>query len=423
MLFKIIDSPWYMVTVCILMVFSLLSFLGAYYISEKKKKGEKKRAKIAKKGGTKETIEKLDETINEARKYAFFLLRAGILCMFCCVTLSSFKGKCGEISQQFHSVKKYRQYQSDKKMDELFKKEVRKFANQEEWIEKAVHLDWYYEVFSEENTSTTYAQIQEYQKRVTTIHKEPGYKTDIYIENEFGEIVDESIASLQKEEENKLYNIFKTAVGVPITEWNSGDIWEAYEAGEELSKKNNTSAMVFQTAVLAEGAHENLYKESRGGENSLLYHAGAIKSFEEFLGFVVRNPGDGSIISVSEVCFREGKIDYRQGIYLKEAEEVSARHFLVKASAEFQFVLENTDMDDKKYLTVLYYAGLSALHIMSYIDDDELKSDLCRQIVDKWNEFSEKHNGNIENIPVENISTRRVEEVKTQLEDYIIDEN
>lgn len=420
MLFRIIDSPGYMVAEVILGVFSLLSFLFAYYISRKKKKGEKKRDKIVKKGAKKERIEKLDEILKGAGEYVFFFLRVGFLCMICCSMLLCFKREYGEISQRFHSAKKYKQYQEENKRNELFKKEVREYANQEEWIEKAVHRDWYYEIFSEKNSGVTYAQIQEYQKRVTAIHKEPGYKKDIYIESEF---IDESIASLQEDEEMKLYNVFKAAVGTPIAEWNSEDIWEAYKAGEELTKKNNTSAMVFQTAVLAEGAHENLYKESRGGENGLLYHAGAIKSFEEFLGFEVRDPGDGSIIPVSEVCFREGKIDYRQGIYLKEAEDAFARHFLVKAYAEFQFILESTDMDDKKYLTYLYYAGLSTLHIMSYIDDGGVKSDLCRQIVDKWDKFSEKYNGKIENITVENISAKRVGEVRTQLKGYIIDKN
>ena len=418
--FQIIDSPGYMVTAGVFVVLSLLSFLF-FYIYSKDEKCTRKKLKNTRRKHPEEKnkITELNAQAKQKMKIKKYSLLCGILSFLCCVLMLSFKGMYTKIGEEFHSVKKYGQFQVGEKQGKLFKVEERIFKSEEEWAEKAVHLDWYDEVFSGENNDITYAQIEAYQTKVNIIHKEPPFKKDMYIENELVENIDESIVRLQEEEEDRLYNIFKAAVGAPIRGWDCEKLWDAYNAGEELSKKNNTSAMVFQTAVLAEGAHGNLYEESRGSVNSLQYLAGATKYFEEFLKFEVRDAGNGTMVSVSEVCFREGKMDYREGTHLKDAEQKNARHFLVKAYAEFQFVLEDTSMEDKKYLTCLYYAGLSCLRIMSYIDDPKIQSELCQQIVEKWDEFSEYYNGNVEEITVENITKDAVDEVRKQLKGYI----
>lgn len=419
--FQIIDSPGYMVTAGVFVVLSLLSFFVFYLNSEEERNRKEKLKGIRRKQPEKkDKITKMNEMVKQTRNKKRISLGIGIVSLLCCVMMLSFKGMYTKISEGFHPVKKYGQFRAEEKQGKLFKVEERVFKSEEEWAEKAVHLDWYDDVFSEENNGITYAQIEVYQTKVNIIHKEPPFKKDMYIENELVENIDENIVILQEEEEERLYKIFKAAVGVPIRGWDCEKLWEAYNAGEELSKKNNTSAMVFQTAVLAEGAHGNLYEQSRGGANSLQYLAGATKYFEEFLKFEVRDAGNGTMVSVREVCFREGKMDYREGTHLKDTEQKNARHFLVKAYAEFQFVLEDTSVEDKKYLTYLYYAGLSCLRIMSYIEDEKIQSDLCQQIVEEWDEFSEYHNGNVEEITVENVTKDAVDEVRKQLESYIL---
>lgn len=48
---------------------------------------------------------------------------------------------------------------------------------------------------------------------------------------------------------------------------------------------NNTSEIVFQTAVLAEGAHEKCYREQRNNKTGIIYLGGTVKYFEDFLTF------------------------------------------------------------------------------------------------------------------------------------------
>lgn len=419
--FQLIDSSWYMMIIGILAVISLFSFFRFGVNSDKEKKTKRKLKKTKKNNPNRKVgIANLEKKIKKERRRKTGFLIMGSVCVLGSFLMLFFKGKYGKISEEFHPVKKYGQFRTEVKNGELFKVEIRDFTSQEEWAEKAAHLDWYYEVFSEENNYVNLRQIDEYQTRVDMIHKEPPHKKDIYIVEDSRDFVDEGIVKLQMEEEERLYSVFNAAVGVPIAGWESEELWKAYNAGEELSKKNNTSAMVFQTAVLAEGAHGNLYEKSRGGEDSLQYLAGAIKYFEEFLEFEERDAGNDTMVSVCEVCFREGKMDYREGTCLKGKEQKNARHFLVKAYAEFQFSLENTTMEDNKYLTCLYYAGLSCLRIMSYVnDDEELQYNMCREIVEKWDTFYDRYSESLESIKVENISREAVDDVKNNLESYI----
>lgn len=193
-------------------------------------------------------------------------------------------------------------------------------------------------------------------------------------------------------------------------------MWDAFEAGSEIAKMHNTSEIVFQTYVLAEGAHANAYNTSRNDPNTLKYLAGGTEKMEEFLKFTDKDPGNGISVSVSSMSFRMGKMDYREGLREKDDNNPEARHFLLKAYEEFQYSIEKTGINDKDYVNNLYYCSLACLHLMSYVEDSGLEKELCELELERWAEFKEYVGDEFNSIKVEN--NDNLQEIIDDLEDY-----
>lgn len=414
MLYWMIDTPW---LIGAIIVFIILSFLFLFCSLGLRIKIYLENCRVLN-NTRKETIRKKEEKIKLYREIkntfsSFFILFLAML-----LYLLHIK-KEYQVVEQFYVNEVYNE-NANNSINDIFDKNEREYISEIDWAYSAVHIDWYAERFESENQGITDEDIKQYFVYVNNIYQKVPYKDNLYIEqkNIEEESNGENVLDAKATEYNRIYETFNDAVNADISDWESEALWEAYNAGKELTKINNTSEMVFQTGVLAEGAHENVYKESRGNDNTLLYLAGATENFEDFLNFFIRDSGNEVIISDVEICFRQAKMDYREGLKEKEDKNPLAKHFLLKSYEELRYVTEQTLPEDEMYLTYLYYRGMTCLQLISYIDDYELRVTLCNDETDMWNEFLEYHNGDIEGIKVENKTKNEILYVKNMLEEY-----
>lgn len=302
--------------------------------------------------------------------------------------------------------------------EHIFKKVEREYVGEQEWAEIIIHKDLYEECFDIESENITIDDIESYRDWIWNIYLERPFKEDILIDLKKA---GNSEIDIKKEEEfDRLYAVFKEAVNDELSDWKASDLWEAYEAGKEISKINYTSEMIFQTGVLAEGAHENIFRENYYDKNSLIYLAGATEQFEKFLTFKIRDAGNDNFISEAEVSFRQGKMDYREGTKRKDMDEKDARHFLLKAYAEFQYILEQVTIEDELYPPALYYSGLVILRMMSYIDIEE-RNEICKKELERWEFLLEYYEKNTAMIKVEGKSFIEIIEIRDDLLMYTKD--
>ena len=341
------------------------------------------------KKGYAEKYEKLAKRRKICAKVVFFIS----VCVFVTLIASYvFLNTKRSIDESYYNVVLMNQSSEDTTVLEVFKKYEREYKSEHDWAMETVHMDWYYDTFMDDNKNITEEHIGEYSVKVNNILKEIPSNTDIRKEPN----------NLKKF--NSLLETFERAVSEPIDAKDPGELWDAFKAGSDVAKIYNTSENVFQTFVLAEGAHGNAYEISRNDSNTLIYLAGATEKMEEFIKFIKKDPGDGTSISVDSMSFRLGKMDYREGTREKDEDNPQARHFILKAYEEFQYAIENVDIDDENYLTYLYYCSLACLRMMSYVDDSEQREKLCKQEVDRWEEYKEHVGGGFDSMKVENDS-------------------
>ena len=414
MLYWMIDTPW---LISAIFVFGILSFLCFFFILGLKKKitlEEYRLLNITQEKNIKKKKKSIKSYRERKNTFSAFLL------LFCTVLLCLLHIKKEyQVVEQFYINEEFNEntYNS---INDIFVKNEREYISEVDWAYSAVHIDWYTERFETENEGIVAEDMEQYYTKVKNIYQIVPYKDDLYIDikNMKVEGDDEGILDAKITEYENIYETFNNAVNADISNWKSEDLWKAYSAGKELTKMNNTSEMIFQTGVLAEGAHENVYKESRGNDNTLLYLAGVTENFEDFLSFFVRDSGSGVIISDVEICFRQAKGDYREGLKEKNNKNPLAKHFLLKSYEEMRYVTEQTLLEDEMYLTYLYYRGMVCLQLISYIDDYELRTDLCNKELDMWNVFLEYHNGDIEGMKVESKTKDEILYVKKMLSNY-----
>lgn len=333
------------------------------------------------------------EKLAKRRKICARVVSFISVCVFMMLIASYvFLNKKQSIDESYYNVALMNQSSDATTVLEVFKKYEREYKSEYDWAMETVHMDWYDDVFMDDNKNITEEHIGKYSDKVKKIFKEIPSNIDMRKNPN------------NLEEFNRLLEIFERAVSEPIGAKDPGELWDAFKAGREVAKIYNTSANVFQTFVLAEGAHSNAYKISRNNPNTLIYLAGATEKMEEFIKFITKDPGDGTSISVDSVSFRLGKMDYREGTREKDEHNPQARHFILKAYEEFQYAIENVNMDDENYLTYLYYCSLACLRMMSYVDDGELREKLCKQEVNRWEEYKEYVGDEFDIMKVENAS-------------------
>lgn len=418
MLYWMIDTPW---LIGAIIVFIILVFLCLFGSLGLRIKIYLENCRVLN-NTREETIRRKEEKIKLYREIKNTFSAFLILFLAMLLYLLHIK-KEYQVVEQFYVNEVYNE-NANNSINDIFDKNEREYISEIDWAYSAVHIDWYTERFESENQGIVAEDIEQYFTNVENIYQKVPYKDDLYIDiknmkaESDDESDDESILDAKKTEYDIIYETFNNAVNADISNWKSEALWEAYNAGKELTKINNTSEMVFQTGVLAEGAHENVYKESRGNDNTLLYLAGATENFEEFSDFFVRDSGNGVIISDVKICFRQAKMDYREGLKEKENESPLAKHFLLKSYGELQYVTEHTLLEDEMYLTYLYYRGMTSLQLISYIDDYELRVTLCSDEKDIWDEFLEYHDGDIEGIKVENKTKDEILYVYNMLAEY-----
>lgn len=407
MLYPIIGTQWMpilvyiFIAVFLLFLFCYLIFVCKVYLNKERKIREKRKSKIR----------NLKIKIKSQRRIKNCLLFCTIL-SFGILVLLWYTKKEYQIVEHFYGTDVFDKNSNDLKAD-IFEKSEREYEHKMNWADSAVHMDWYWEIVGTENKDIDSDDINEYCDKVEEKYKEMPYKEDLYLD----------VESDDEEEYSEMYAIFNNAVNSDISNWKSDDLWEAYIAGKKLLKNNNTSEMVFQTGVLAEGAHENVYKESRGNDDTRLYIAAATEEFDDFISFIDRNSGNGVIVSEVEICFRQSKMDYREGLKEKDDENLEAQHFFLKAYSENVYATEHTSLEDKMYLTYLYYRGLSFLGLISYMKDDESRSALCAAEIELWDAFLEKHDGDIGEQTVENKTKDDILEVKIRIEQYVTEQS
>ena len=194
------------------------------------------------------------------------------------------------------------------------------------------------------------------------------------------------------------------------------ELWKGYQDGLTVCEIYETSENIFQTAVLAESACENAQKFGVQDEVLLEYTAGMISQFERFLDFRNRDIGNGIQVSDVDVCFRMEKGLYRVSMKKSLSDDEVVKHCSLFAYACSQYVVEETDISDSRYLMYLNYSGLSCLNIVKYINDTQLCKELCQKELDRWKQLEEIEIGSYER---EGKELDAIMETKKCLEEYV----
>lgn len=210
--------------------------------------------------------------------------------------------------------------------------------------------------------------------------------------------------------------VFSEYVGLDKQDKASIDLWEAYLAGEEVIKVNHTSENVFQTAVLAEAAQANEYKNSIPSDKTEEYMLGAIEKFEEFLTFIDRNAGNGFQVDPAVVCFRVGKMIYRESRNSNLNDPQKKLHYVLLAYSCFHFSVNQVDKDNEDYLCYLYYYGESTLNILNHIEEKELRATICNEQIEMWEHLDDNY---FTDHRVETKSSEDVKMIVEMLKGYI----
>lgn len=160
-------------------------------------------------------------------------------------------------------------------------------------------------------------------------------------------------------------------------------LWKGFKAGQRVQENNKTSENVFQTGVLAEKAHNQVYNRGITDEQSIVYLAGMYEQFDLFLTFEELRAGEDVYVSEDEVNFRKAKCSYNEGRFGVQEERVKI-HCAVMAYVLFSYLAEKTDPTDSNYLLYTYYSGLAFLHIMAEIEGEAYREGLCRKELGRW---------------------------------------
>ena len=262
-----------------------------------------------------------------------------------------------------------------------------------------LHFNLYDQMVENEDGIIDEDMLNMYVNNFATLYAATPYKSDLKTEVS-GEI--------QKQEYEKQYSIFNEAVSSDITKWNSERLWAACQAGEKIADVNNTSQIIFQTAVLAEGAHEKCYLEMRTSKEGIIYLGEATKLFEDFLTFDCRDVG-GKIVSQEDVVFRLGKLSYREA----KNNEKFREHLLLCSYSDFKYVLDIVDDSKEEYASYLYYEAKNTIDLCGYIRNEELKIELKEYISKKWDTYEEKYS--IEEWNVENKTIEELKNIREKL--------
>ena len=110
-------------------------------------------------------------------------------------------------------------------------------------------------------------------------------------------------------------------------------------------------------------------------------------------------------------------MDYREGIKEKERNNPEARHFLLKTYTEVQYARDHTAVENKNYLSYLYYCSLACLRLVSYIEDKELRLAMCNKELEKWDYFLERNNGSLGGQEVEDKTEKDIYDAYDKLLD------
>lgn len=276
----------------------------------------------------------------------------------------------------------------------------RKKPEEMQWYEEVLHLDW----FDKEAEDVGRDTLDAYEKKVNGIFSAMPKKEDSISEIAGGN------STFAEKQQN-----FKDLVNRDHKELNSEKLWKGYEDGVEVCKVYETSENVFQTGVLAESACENAYKSRRDGESILIYTAGMVDQFEQFLEFQCRDAGGGMVISEVEICFRIEK-----GLYRVSREKLNYDNYILEHCALYgygcsQYAVERIGIANNYYLMYLDNSGLNCLNILQYIDDGELCAELCQKELDRWKDLEGR---DMSVYKTEGKTLEMIMETKKTLEEY-----
>lgn len=292
--------------------------------------------------------------------------------------------------------------ESKEDIDELFLEEVREESYSIEVMQSMPHEDLI-QVLYINNGIINKEILSEYAEDIKRTYDIVPFCEDVKNEENVSELFAENVV------------IFSQFVGIDKQGISPVDLWRAYLLGEEVIKVNHTSENVFQMAVLAEAAQANEYKNPIPSDKTEEYMLGAMEKFEEFLTFVDRNAGNGVLVDSDVVCFRVGKMVYKESKNNNLSDPQKKLHYNLLAYSCFQFSVNQVDKSDENYLCYLYYYGESTLNILNYIEDRELRITICDEQIKMWEALDD---GYFIDHKVETKSSEDVKEIIKKLKEY-----
>ncbi len=395
MLVNFVDTGWYIFTMTALcLILLVLGFLLYKSLKDIHILREEER-----KRGTKE---KYKDDIARLKNQKDWLI-VGMLFLIGLFTFGIYKHFEYAIEDKFAWS-----YQERKGInDSTFKIIERTKTKEVELYEQRLHVDWYDDVFESENASITQSVLDGYDRHVKNIFLIIPQQKDVIMKSDNDNMIAEKKTQFEK------------IVSSDNSALTSEELWNGFLLGEDVIKIYYTSENVFQTAVLAESAHDHAIQYNQDINTSVVYSAGANEKFEEFLQFSNRDAGGGVEISESAVCFRVGKMLYCDSQGYDGENEKMRKHCGVYSYSCFKLSEEMVDSSAPDYLLYLYYCGLGCLNILPFIEDASLCKKICGEELSKWEEL-ERNIGEdyIYKYNVENKSAEEILEVIDMLKIY-----
>ena len=90
---------------------------------------------------------------------------------------------------------------------------------------------------------------------------------------------------------------------------------------------------------------------------------------------------------------------------------------MLKTYTEVQYARDHTAVENKNYLSYLYYCSLACLRLVSYIEDKELRLAMCNKELEKWDYFLERNNGSLGGQEVEDKTEKDIYDAYDKLLD------
>lgn len=280
-----------------------------------------------------------------------------------------------------------------------------------EQYRKVLHMDWIPEDFTKVDRDT----LNKYKKNTNAIFSQiPKQQPNVFEEKKQGKDFDDDVKTFSAYVAQKKKNALPK------------DLWEGYEAGKRVSEVYHYSENIYQMANLAEGAHANAYIMEQNLDSTIMYAAGAVSSYEEFLGFSKKDAGMNRIITECEVSFYYGKILYRESTTKMSITPKERLHYQLFSYCCFGYAVEDTKLEDANYLMYMYYWGSSLIEMSTYIEDNEVLRELYKEELDYWDDLEEIPKEKINRYNIEqlngetkNDALQRIWNIKEQVQEYL----